>query len=351
MSNTAKHPPTLKQIAEKVGLTAAAVSLALRGDPSIPRATCARVTKAAKELGYTPDPELGRLMSYLRKHREVRTVSALGLLSLHKEPSKWHENNFLRRLHESMVARAGELGFMTEDFFFNDPRITAARMRDILLARGIKGLVIVCGPSPVDSVNVDLSPFASVTIGYGVGLPLHRVCQHQYEEMFLLLEHLRALGYKRPGLVLETEIDRRTRHHYSSAFTISAGGGRRKAVPGLLRPAIGKTDFKKWARAHSPDVVIAQGSLAALGYADWLAELGKNTPRDIGVAALDVDTFSRHDCSGIVQDYEAVAAAAIELAASQVRCGEKGIPETPKVLMIKGRWRDGGTTRAQKTNA
>jgi LacI family transcriptional regulator len=347
VNNSPARRPTLKEIALKVGLTPAAVSLALRGDPSIPRTTGARVMKAAAELGYTPDPELGRLMSYLRRHREARIVSALGLLSLHRDPSLWAKNSFLRRLHENMVKRAGELGFLTEDFFLNDPKISATRMRDIMMARGIKGLVIVCGPAPVDSIGLDLAPFASVTIGYGVGLPLHRACQHQYEEMFQLLARLRGLGYKRPGLVIETETDRRTRFHYTSAYSIAGRARGEKAIPALFGTEITRDVFSEWVRRHAPDAVIAHGSAAAHVYSGWLARMGKKTPGDIGLAALDVDTFASERCSGIVQDYEQVAAAAVELAASQVRTGEKGIPATPKVLMIEGRWQDGGTTRRQ----
>lgn len=346
MSNNPR-PPTLKQIGQKIGLTSAAVSLAMRGDPSIPTETRERVLKAATELGYTPDPELGRLMSYLRKHREARVSTGLGLISLYKEPSKWTENSFLRRLHEGLTNRARELGFQTEDFFFRDTRITPGRMRDILVARGIKGIIVVDGPTRVDSIELDLAPFAIVTIGYGIGLRLHRVCQHQYQEMFRLLRKLRELGYRRPGLVMDAETDRRTHFHYTSAFNATRGIEHDSSIPPMVEEEITRLPFQRWIKKHKPDVVIIQGSPSSGAYTAWLAQLDLNVPENIGLAALDIDTYAATGCSGIVQDYEHVASAAVELVASEIRIGEKGIPKIPKVLLIEGHWRDGGTTRTQ----
>ncbi|WP_340146972.1 LacI family DNA-binding transcriptional regulator [Halomonas sp. PA16-9] len=44
--------PTLKTIADQVGVTVSAVSLALRNDLRISQATRERIQQAAKELGY-----------------------------------------------------------------------------------------------------------------------------------------------------------------------------------------------------------------------------------------------------------------------------------------------------------
>ncbi|OAM90578.1 substrate-binding domain-containing protein [Termitidicoccus mucosus] len=344
----AAPPPTLKQIGQKVGLTSAAVSLALRGDPSIPPETCKRVREAAETLGYKPDPELGRLMSYLRKHRSVRNISVLGLLSLHPERSTWKENGFLRRLHAGVARRATELGYQTEEFFIAASKIPPKRMGDILVSRGIKALVVVDGPIRVDTIGLNLAPFATVTIGYGIGLPLHRVCQHQYQEMLRVLRRLGEAGYRRPGLVLETETNERTQYHYTSAFASAHQFGLETKVPVLCEERITAAAFTRWVRSHEPDVIIGQSSPAALNYTVWLSHMGLCVPDDIGMVALDVDTEANHSCSGIVQDYEHVAAAAVELVASEVRCGEKGMPATPKVLLIEGRWQDGGTTRSTR---
>lgn len=53
--------PTLKSIAQEIGMTANTVSLALRGSPRVTEATRARVLKAAKAQGYVQDMQASSL--------------------------------------------------------------------------------------------------------------------------------------------------------------------------------------------------------------------------------------------------------------------------------------------------
>ena len=69
-----KPRPTVKLIAAKAGLSGAAVSLALRDHPSIPPATRARIKRLADQLGYRVDPNVSRLMAYLRQRPQARRI-------------------------------------------------------------------------------------------------------------------------------------------------------------------------------------------------------------------------------------------------------------------------------------
>ena len=55
------HRPTLKTIAQQVGITANTVSLALRGSPLVADQTRMRVLEAAKQLGYVQDLQASSL--------------------------------------------------------------------------------------------------------------------------------------------------------------------------------------------------------------------------------------------------------------------------------------------------
>lgn len=55
MVKSQKERVTLKDIAEKVGITVNSVSRALRNSPSISKATIEKVKKVAEEMGYIPD--------------------------------------------------------------------------------------------------------------------------------------------------------------------------------------------------------------------------------------------------------------------------------------------------------
>lgn len=58
-----KRQPTLKSIAERCGVTANTVSLALRDSPLVVETTKARIRQAAREMGYVPNVLAGSLRS------------------------------------------------------------------------------------------------------------------------------------------------------------------------------------------------------------------------------------------------------------------------------------------------
>ncbi len=60
--------PSIREIARSLGLSHTTVSEALRDSPRVNPATRRRVQKAAKAVGYRPNPLAGALM--------VRTVTA-----------------------------------------------------------------------------------------------------------------------------------------------------------------------------------------------------------------------------------------------------------------------------------
>lgn len=339
--------PTLKQIATAAGLSVSGVSLAMRNDPSIPAATCAKIQQIAKRLGYRPDPELAKLMAYLRKRQLTRSTAVLGLLTLHQHRAFWRSNNYLKRLHTGIVNRAKELGYEVDEFWLNDPAMPQRRTCQIIASRGIKAVIIIDGPTRIDALDFDFSKFCTVAIGYGISLPLHRVCQHQYQEMFRLLRQLRALGYRRPGLVLSGETDIRTQHHYSAAFTI-AHRDAPTPPPMLIAEDITRPLFEEWFLTNRPDVLIAQNpsaSVTAETYLTWLDRNQVRVPQDVGFVSLDVDPAGQPLLSGILQDYERVAAAAVEYVVAQVKHSDRGYPASPNVLLVEGRWIEGTTTR------
>ncbi len=339
--------PTLRAIAARAGLSVATVSLALREHASIPPRTRQRVQRLAAKMGYQIDPEVAKLMAYLRQRRRVRTTSALGLINLYGESTPWRRNPFLRRLHDAATQRAALFGYRLVDCWLTEPGMTPARMRDILIARGIEGLILMGAPQWSAALDFDLSRFACAAVGYSLRLPLHRACQHQYQEMFTTLRHLEGLGYRRPGLMLTEDADQRTLHHWSAAYlswqqAIPAA----QRVPFLRAPRLDAPTFRRWFTAHRPGVVIAQSPSAPV-IRGWLEEAGAPVPATCGFADLDVDPTPGSSCSGIRQNYEQVAAAAVDLVVAQILRNEHGIPAFPKVVLIEGEWVDGDTTRAQ----
>jgi LacI family transcriptional regulator len=339
-----KSRPTHREIARVAQVSGATVSLALRNHPTIPAKTCRRIQRIAERLGYRPDPHLNRLMAHVRRSKNQTTTSTIGFLTAYERKSPWKQNVFLRRIYDGVVARADRLGFRIEEHWLTEPGMSAERLRHILVARGVEGLLVLGTPTWVQTLGFDFTRFACATIGYSVRLPFHRACQHQYQEMFSVLQKLEALGYKRPGLVLSEDTDHRTLHHYSAAFLWwQQQWPTPRRVPTLTAEPVEAGVFGAWFDRYRPDVVIAQtpGSPVVI---EWLRRLGAQVPLQCGFVSLDVDLSLPVKCSGIRQDYESVAGAALDLVAGQLLRGERGLPEVPKITLMEGVWIEGATT-------
>lgn len=348
MSRSPSSRPTLKAIARLVQLSTAAVSLALRNHPSIPPRTCQRVQRAAVRLGYSRDAEIAKLMAYLRRRRLRHRTSVLGLLTLFPEPAPWRQNSHLERVHRAAGARAAQLGYDIEECWLAEPGMTPERMRDVLVARGIDGLLLLGAPRWMEHLEFDFSRFSCAATGYSIRNPLHRACQHQYQEMFVLLRRLEKLGYGRPGLALSEDSDRRTMHQWSAAYMAWSRFRRPgQQVPILIAPEITPASLLPWRRRHRPDVLISHAPRIPI-ITGWLQAAGLRVPEDCGLADLDIHLNSDPLCSGIRQNYEQVAAAAVDLVVEQIQYNERGLPAHPKIVLVEGEWVDGTTTRPQR---
>jgi len=137
----------MQQIAAAAGVSKSAVSLALRNDPRIPKATRSRIQKVANDLGYQRNPVVDSLMTQLRAGRQPSFQANLGLVNC--SPKKdLSENHTFRRLREGVLRRAEQLGYGVEEFWLQQPDMRPERIKQILETRGIRGLILVAATSP-----------------------------------------------------------------------------------------------------------------------------------------------------------------------------------------------------------
>ncbi|NBQ65230.1 MAG: LacI family DNA-binding transcriptional regulator [Verrucomicrobia bacterium] len=78
--NSGHGKVSLQAIATRTGVSRMAVSLALRHRPGISEKTRRRILRVARKIGYTPDPELGKMMARLRQKTSTQTRSCLAYL-------------------------------------------------------------------------------------------------------------------------------------------------------------------------------------------------------------------------------------------------------------------------------
>ena len=85
---------TLRDVAERVGVSHVTISLALRNHPSIPVRRRKEVKRVAKQMGYQPDPLLSSLAVYRHNQRPARIQNSLAWIN------RWDQPERLRKQHK-----------------------------------------------------------------------------------------------------------------------------------------------------------------------------------------------------------------------------------------------------------
>lgn len=334
---------TQKAIAERLGLTQAAVSLALASNHSIPVETQERVQAAAREMGYIPDPYLSGLSAYRKHVRPVHFQATLAWLSNYPDAEGWRSSYTFLNYFKGALHRAAELGYKLEEHWLNDEGMTSARMERILITRNINGLLIAPQPRPHVCMTFPFHRFSAVTFGYTLSEPkLHLAALHQFRSTRIAIREVLSLGYRRPGLALADDSDLRADHNWSASFWSEQRRlPARDRVPPLLSRSLDKASFLKWFFRHRPDVVLAIWPAVY----DWLVEAGESVPGTIGLALLSVPDEGRK-FSGIWENPRLIGAKAVEFVVDMIHRRETGIPSVPNSILVEGTWAPGRTVRA-----
>ena len=347
---------TLRDIAERVGLSRAAVSLALRNDASIPAHTIERVRKAAEELGFTPDPDVSKLMAHLRLERSASYQATIAWLTAWPTEEGWHIWLREKRLFAGATARAEALGYKLEPFWLRAPKMNARRATSILQSRGIEAALVAPLPDGTTTVDFDWDHFSVAAVGHSLVCPdLHRIESAHAYNFTEALRQIRLAGVKRIGFIESHGTDLRMSHEWTGAFLVDQlSVPKPDRVPLLMETEISRADFQAWFSRHSPEVIIANECPVL----QWLGEMGLQAPRDVGHVRLDCGGpelldrfewgFSGTWPSGMDQLPEEIGATAVDTVIAQLHLRQRGIPANPKTTLVKGRWRELQTFNGSK---
>lgn len=226
------------------------------------------------------------------------------------------------------------------------PGLNAARLRSIIEARGIRGLLCLGSLDPEEYFPPELMTFTIVTYAASIPDRLHRVMSNFAADDRMLLDELLRRGYTRPRLVILNSGDRRTDHLYSATFL--SHQERRfspPAVPVLRAEQWNEPEIDTWYSQHRPDVIVLhQYETYVAQLMAWLTRKRIAVPRDLGVALLDKNP-DRARFSGICQDPGLQGAVATEMLLGRLLLRDFGLPESPKVELVQGSWNEGATIR------
>lgn len=337
----------LQAVAREAGVSPMTVSRVFHRDPNVQPKNRRAVERAARKLGYQPDPLITRLMARVRSYRQRRLTSVIAVVRDESPGDALHDAAYQYVALDDIRQRAGKHGYLAEEFFLGRGGITAARLVQILRSRGIEGLILSPQSSKNFSACIDYTDFAAATIGYGLQHPmLHRASTNMTRGILETAAILKARGYRRIGLALTQWMDARGDETNSGAMlNFQRRVPTRERVPLLLFPtnklAENAAAFCRWVKLHRPDVVISFDSYVP----DWLTRrLGFRIPEDIGFVVHDWRP-QLSGFAGIHHQRSHVAAAVVDLVATQLAQNERGVPEVPRQILIPPKWVDGPSVR------
>ncbi|MEI6107559.1 MAG: LacI family DNA-binding transcriptional regulator [Opitutae bacterium] len=340
---------TMKTVAAQAGVTQATVSMCLANNPRIPLATRERIRAVASKLGYQPNPYVSALMRVRRLGRKEQDQPIIALLNGLESPTAWRNASAetVRQMHEGAVTRAEERGYRAEEFWLHQDGMTAARLSQVLHARGIHGVLL--GPLEVGAPIPDLKWDNFSAVRLGVPLPSLTVTSVGNDHFFSSLQVMREcweLGYRRPGLVILDYHPVRFQGRWNGGLLVAERllPGTAPVPPLLLKSWDDLTPLTGWLRRAKPDVIISPS--AGLLHRHLRAK-GWKLPRDLGVASLACPRVG-DAVSGIFQNGALIGATGIDTVIGMLERNERGLPAQAHAMMIEGVWNPGKTLRKMR---
>ena len=331
----------MRDIAKEAGVSVSAVSLAFRNSPKVSKKRRAEIAKIAERMGYVKDGRISELMEHLRTNRSDRKFSKLAVLVPEITKAQQASYPVMGKLMEGLAAQARESGYDLDVFYLPELKASPRRLRNILITRGIQGIIAMPWVSGVGTLDLDVDAFCISTAGYSIIDPMvNRACTNYLQMMDELIEQTCRLGYKRIGFAMTYPRGGIGHKLFASSFLYySTLIDRSRRIPILPKSEINSENLEKWMNEFDPDVVIGDGMVYEL-----LIDLGCRVPEDLGFATLDT-AKGPPDASGVDHRHDVVGREAFKLVLSDINLNSKGVPESPKIVLVDSHYYSGFTLR------
>ena len=335
---TSPRAITLEDVAKACRVSRMTVSRALRQQRGVSTSLAERIRATAEKLGYRPNPTLGSVMKLLRLGRTSEYRENLAFVWTHRGTKPLP---LLAPWRDHARTRAERLGYRLDEFYLRAPGMSATRLRAVLQARGIRGILFAPDTAPpLPRVTFDVDGFAAVLLGSSLqNRGLSRVQFDHFQLIHLALRHIRIAGYRRPALLLSPSIDGRTQGRLRAGYLVhSPAPAAERSNLIYLGDIDDRAATASWLKRRSADVAVyLQGDRRRL-----LESAGWRIPQKIAFVSLAREP-EMNSVAGVVQSAEALGTAAVDLVAAQLQRNEFGRQRYPQKVMLDGEWSPGLT--------
>lgn len=352
--------PTHREIADACKVNSSTVSRALSESHLIPKATRKRIQSVARSMGWSPNPFVSAYMAHLRSTRPLTYRANLAYVISSTDKTRFEDLPEYQQAHfRGAEKRATTLGYTLEAIWYRDLDFQAKRLSKLLKSRGIPGVLFHGEPHLAEILKAfEWDAFSAVVWG-GVAMPdaaLHHAACHRLHVIRMALQKIRGLGYGRVALILSEDQDRLADYsffagfHYEEKYQASGEILSSFRLPTWESSPPLRKRIRLWIEQHEPEVIIGEKVVW-----ETLQEMGWRVPGDVAFVSLFWSP-SWPQIGGVDQRPDITGANTVDLVAAQLLSNERGIPETPKLLLNECRWMEGpsiprakGATRRKKT--
>ena len=330
-----------RDIAQALGISQVAVSLALRNSPRISAERRRQVHEQAARMGYSSNPHATGLVR--SKHRsavpEIRT--SLAWLNCWRDSRQLRNYPVFDGYWRGAQSAAKKFGYHLEEFVCN-ARLSPARLESILVARGVQGILLPPHSFQPDWGAFDWSRFSIVRLGRTPEMPsAHIVTADQVMNTILAIKAMRARGYRRIGYVGFDDAAN-YRWLFEAGFLrtqLEVKTADRLPIFALhpITPRASQAEFTRWLKREKPDAILTPyPELPAM-----MKTSGWRVPVDVGLAS--VTNSGEAIDAGVDQNAEEIGRVAVLVLLSLLYDNDRGIPPIAREVLIKGIWVDGAS--------
>ncbi|MEV5321355.1 LacI family DNA-binding transcriptional regulator [Streptomyces sp. NPDC052687] len=277
------RPPTIRDVADRAGVSKSLVSLVLRGSEQVRPEKREAVLRAARELGYRPNAAARSL-----SERRTRTVGVL----LNDLRNPWFVD-----LLDGLNSLLHDHGL---HMLLADARLNRRAGQDPagpLLDLRVDGLVVVGTLPDPAALGAAAERIPVVVAGAREPVPagVDVVAGDDEHGARLVTEHLIGLGHRRIAHIAGYGAVGELRRRGFEAVMREHGLAERAVVePGDMTEEGGyRGTVRLLSRPERPTAVFAVNDITAIGALSAAAELGLRVPRDVSVAGYDNTSIAR----------------------------------------------------------
>jgi LacI family transcriptional regulator len=276
----AKETLTIRDVADRAGVSATTVSHVLNGTRRVEPETARRVLDAVAEMGYRPNA-VARSM----RHKQTYTVGIV-----QPDISNPFFADLARALEDAMFANGYSAIFCNSDRDADKE----ARYLEVLLSKQVDGLLLISAADASDRVRaIAQQGFPMVVVDRELeGLRVSTVMVDNESGGLLAGRYLVGLGHRRLAVIGGPDRLRPSARRLDGFRTALAEVGLDVAagsvIQGDFRAESGHDAMRRLLASDTPpEAVFAENDMMAIGAIRAVQEAGRRVPEDISIMGFD----------------------------------------------------------------